>query len=62
MPIFGIESQMIIIRKSHLSISSHIDSAEFYKSSEGILDANALLGLWLLLECFAHNSWTGIKI
>jgi hypothetical protein len=36
-------------------------SVDFFKSSEGISDANALLGLQLLLEGQAHTWWVGIK-
>lgn len=47
--------------RSKDAVDDFLDSVEFYKQSEGISDENALRGLALLLEGFAHLWWTGIK-
>lgn len=42
-------------------MNEFITNSTFYKESEGITDANALLGLPLLLEGNANTWWQGIK-
>lgn len=48
-------------RRNDEVVEEFITTATFYKESEGITDANALLGLSLLLEGPAHTWWQGIK-
>jgi hypothetical protein len=47
--------------RKHEVVEEFIASVNFFKSSEGISDANALLGLQLLLKGQAHTWWVGIK-
>jgi hypothetical protein len=47
--------------RQHEVIEELIASVDFFKSSKGISNARALLGLQLLVEGQAHTWWVGIK-
>ncbi|KAJ3617647.1 hypothetical protein MTP99_006747 [Tenebrio molitor] len=47
--------------RQHEAVEEFIASVDFFKSSKGISDASALLGLQLLVEGQAHTWWVGIK-
>jgi hypothetical protein len=47
--------------RSHEAVEDFIASADFYKDSEEIADANALSGLSILLQGDAFTWWMGVK-